>query len=157
MIAGFSAGAAARHLPAILDRANFLAVTEPYELRFFEDVLDWIKTLAKEDPDSHLHVIAALERLQEVGPALRRPTVGAIERSRYRNMRELRSRGGGTVSIRMLFVFDPERRAIFLVAGNKAAGRRWAAWYPRAIKEADDKFTAYLDALEQEKKEGQGK
>lgn len=120
-------------------------------------MLDWIKTLAKEDPDSHLHVIAALERLQEVGPALRRPTVGAIEKSRYRNMRELRPRSGGTVSIRMLFVFDPERRAIFLVAGNKAAGRQWAAWYPRAVKEADDKYTAYLEALEQEKKEGQGR
>ncbi|MFD1657600.1 type II toxin-antitoxin system RelE/ParE family toxin [Streptomyces caeni] len=132
-------------------------MAEPCELRFFEDVLDWIKTLAKEDPDSHLHVIAALERLQEVGPALRRPTVGAIERSRFRNMRELRPRSGGAVSIRMLFVFDPERRAIFLVAGNKAAGRQWAAWYPKAIKEADDKYTAYLEALEQEKKEGQGR
>ncbi|WP_307865370.1 type II toxin-antitoxin system RelE/ParE family toxin [Streptomyces montanisoli] len=106
---------------------------------------------------SHLHVIAALERLQEVGPALRRPTVGAIEKSRYRNMRELRPRSGGTVSIRLLFVFDPERRAIFLVAGNKAAGRQWAAWYPKAIKEADGKYTAYLEALEQEKREGQGR
>ncbi|MGW4239359.1 type II toxin-antitoxin system RelE/ParE family toxin [Streptomyces sp. NPDC004749] len=132
-------------------------MAETYELRFFEDVLDWIKTLAKEDPDSHLHVIAALERLQEVGPALRRPPVGAIEKSRYRNMRELRPRSGGTVSIRMLFVFDPERRAIFLVAGNKAAGRQWAAWYPRAVKEADGKYTACLDALKQEKKEGQGR
>ncbi|WP_326753507.1 type II toxin-antitoxin system RelE/ParE family toxin [Streptomyces hirsutus] len=123
-------------------------MAEPYELRFFDDVLDWIKRLAKEDSDSHLHVIAALERLQEVGPALRRPTVGAIEKSRYRNMRELRPRSGGTVSIRMLFVFDPERRAIFLVAGNKAAGRQWASWYPRAIREADGKYAAYLEALE---------
>ncbi|WP_424921638.1 type II toxin-antitoxin system RelE/ParE family toxin [Streptomyces sp. wa1] len=72
----------------------------PYELRFFADVLDWIHALAKEDPDSHDHVIAALERLQEAGPALRRPTVGAIEDSRYRNMRELRPRNGSTVSIR---------------------------------------------------------
>ncbi|UIX31771.1 hypothetical protein [Streptomyces sp. GQFP] len=54
-------------------------------------------------------------------------------------------------------MFDPERRAIFLVAGNKAAGRRWAAWCPRAIKEADDKYTAYLEALQQEKKEGQAR
>ncbi|MEQ8147447.1 type II toxin-antitoxin system RelE/ParE family toxin [Streptomyces sp. OP7] len=45
-------------------------------------------------------------------------------------MRELRPRSGTTVSIRMLFVFDPERRAIFLVAGNKAARRQWADWYP---------------------------
>jgi hypothetical protein len=137
-------------------------VGEPYELRFFADVLEWIQRLAKEDPDSHLHVIAALERLQEVGPALRRPTVGAIERSRYRNMRELRPRSGGTVSIRLLFVFDPERRAVFLVSGNKAAARQWASWYPKAIKEADDKYTAYLEALEREtldhqQKEGKGR
>lgn len=85
-------------------------------------MLDWIKTLAKEDPDSHLHMTSAPERLQEVGPALRRPTAGAIEKSGYRNMREPRPRSGGAVSIRMLFVLDPERRATFLVAGNKAAG-----------------------------------
>ncbi|MFJ3687854.1 type II toxin-antitoxin system RelE/ParE family toxin [[Kitasatospora] papulosa] len=122
----------------------------PYELRFFPDVLDWIRTLAKEDPDSHDHVLAALERLQEAGPALRRPTVGAIEDSRFRNMRELRPRNGSTVSIRMLFVFDPVRRAVFLVAGNKASGRQWAAWYPKAIKEADAKYMAYLKALKEE-------
>ncbi|MET8439660.1 type II toxin-antitoxin system RelE/ParE family toxin [Streptomyces sp. NPDC052071] len=122
----------------------------PYELRFFADVLDWIRTLAKEDPDSHDHVLAALERLQEAGPALRRPTVGAIEDSRFRNMRELRPRNGSTVSIRMLFVFDPVRRAVFLVAGNKASGRQWAAWYPKAIKEADAKYMAYLEALKEE-------
>ena len=29
-------------------------MAEPYELRFFEDVLDWIKRLAKEDPDTTL-------------------------------------------------------------------------------------------------------
>jgi len=52
-------------------------------------------TLAKEDPDSHLHVTAALERLQEVGPALSRPTVGAIEKSRYRNMRDCVPAAGG--------------------------------------------------------------
>ncbi|MFJ8167002.1 type II toxin-antitoxin system RelE/ParE family toxin [Streptomyces sp. NPDC094473] len=106
--------------------------------------------LAKEDPDSHDHVIAALERLQEAGPALRRPTVGAIEDSRYRNMRELRPRNGSSVSIRMLFVFDPVRRAVFLVAGNKASGRQWAAWYPKVIKEADAKYMAYLEALKEE-------
>ncbi|MEV2243940.1 type II toxin-antitoxin system RelE/ParE family toxin [Streptomyces sp. NPDC049970] len=128
----------------------FFIVDGPYEIRFFADVLEWIHVLAKEDPDSHDHVIAALERLQEVGPALRRPTVGAVEGSGYRNMRELRPRSGSTVSIRMLFVFDPLRRAVFLVAGNKATGRQWATWYPKAIKEADAKYMAYLEALKEE-------
>ncbi|MET8680134.1 type II toxin-antitoxin system RelE/ParE family toxin [Streptomyces sp. NPDC004647] len=125
----------------------------PYELRFFSDVLEWINNLAKEDSDSHDHVIAALERLQEAGPALRRPTVGTIENSQYHNMRELRPRSGAAVSIRMLFIFDPARRAIFLVAGNKADRRQWDAWYAKAIKEADRKFTAYLEALEKEDEE----
>lgn len=140
-------------VPRILASATIADVGKPYELRFFEDVLDWIKTLAKEDPESHLHVIAALERLQEVGPALRRPTVGAIEKSTYRNMRELRPRSGATVSIRMLFVFDPERRAIFLIAGNKATRKQWTAWYSKAIKEADAKYASYLEALATENKE----
>ncbi len=50
----------------------------------------------------------------------------------------------------MLFVFDPARRAIFLVAGDKASGNKWEAWYPKAIKEADRKYAAYPEALETE-------
>ena len=125
---------------------------ENYELRFFSDVLDWINALAKEDPDSHDHVIAALERLQEVGPAIRRPTVGAISRSRFRNMLELRPRSGSRVSIRLLFAFDPARRAIFLVAGNKAADGKWGAWYREAVAAADEKYAAYLEAMEREER-----
>jgi hypothetical protein len=121
-----------------------------YELRFFGEVWSWIETLRKEDPDSYDHVIAALERLQEGGPAVRRPTVGTIRGSRFRNMRELRPRSGSRVSIRMLFAFDPGRRAIFLVAGNKAAEHQWAAWYGKAIPEADEKYAAYIKAAEGE-------
>lgn len=65
-------------------------------------------------------------------------------------MRESRPRSGANVSIRMLFVFDPTRSAIFLVAGDKAARRQWDSWYPKAIREADRKYTAYLEALEKE-------
>lgn len=42
-----------------------------------------------------------------------------------------------------------------MAAGNKAARRQWADWYPRAVKDADDGHTAYLEALEQEKRKGQ--
>jgi hypothetical protein len=128
-------------------------VAEAYELRFFDDVLEWINDLRKSDRETYLHVIAALERLQEVGPALRRPTVGAVEGSRYRNMRELRPRSGRSVSIRLLFVFDPRRRAIFLVAGDKAERRQWEAWYPKAIKEADTRYEAYLEVLQKEERD----
>jgi hypothetical protein len=129
-------------------------VARRYELRFFRDVWDWIETLSKEDPDSYDHVVAALERLQDAGPAVRRPTVGTINGSRFRNLRELRPRSGSKVSIRMLFAFDPVRRAIFLVAGNKAEGHQWAAWYRKAVAEADDRYAAYLEAIERRDEHG---
>ncbi|MFZ4132598.1 hypothetical protein ACOZEM_32295 [Streptomyces cellulosae] len=42
-----------------------------------------------------------------------------------------------------------------MAADDKAARRQWADWYPRAVKEADDRYTAHLEALEQEKRKGQ--
>ncbi|WP_133169072.1 type II toxin-antitoxin system RelE/ParE family toxin [Streptomyces sp. DH-12] len=81
------------------------------------DVLDRIETLAEEDPESHLRVTAALERLQEAGPALRRPTADATGRGRCRSTRESRPRGSGSAGIRMLFVLAPERRAVAVGSG----------------------------------------
>lgn len=61
----------------------------------------------------------------------------------------------GRVKIRggCLFVFDPGRRAIFLVAGDKAERRQWEAWYPKAIKEADARYEDYLEALQKEERD----
>lgn len=41
----------------------------------------------------------------------------------------------------MLFVFDPERAAIILVAGDKAG--RWANWYDEAIPMAERRYEEY--------------
>ena len=54
-------------------------------------------------------------------------------------MKELRSFGG---NLRALFAFDPERRAIVLVGGDKAGD--WAGWYERNIPIADDLYDEYL-------------
>jgi hypothetical protein len=129
---------------ALLRYPNVLTMNEPYELRLYSDVADWLNELDRRDPESYDHVIAAIERLLQAGPGLRRPTVGTIENSRYRNMRELRPRSGSTVSIRILFVFDPKRRVLLLVAGNKAAESQWAKWYAKAIREADTRYALYL-------------
>ena len=125
-----------------------------YELKFFTDVIDWIDGLRGTDRESYHSVIAALEHLRDVGPGLRRPTVGAVEGSQYRNMRELRPRSGSRMSIRILFAFDPRSRAVFLIAGNKAASSKWDRWYPAAIKEADERYAAWLEQIELETKEG---
>ena len=42
----------------------------------------------------------------------------------------------------MLFVFDAERRAVFLVGGDKS--RKWSDWYKMAIPRAEDAYTEHL-------------
>jgi len=41
-----------------------------------------------------------------------------------------------------LFIFDPQRRAILLVAGDKAG--HWTRWYRDAIKLAEDRYDRFL-------------
>jgi hypothetical protein len=42
----------------------------------------------------------------------------------------------------MLFAFDPERRAIVLVAGDKKG--EWNKWYPRQIRLAEQRYLQHL-------------
>lgn len=53
------------------------------------------------------------------GPGLGRPRVDTLKGSRYANMKELRFDADNGVW-RVAFAFDPERRAVLLVAGDKA-------------------------------------
>ncbi len=57
------------------------------------------------------------------------------------NLKELRPGSAGKTEIRILFIFDPKRRAILLVAGDKAGNR--TRWYRDAIKLAEDRYTRY--------------
>lgn len=47
-------------------------------------------------------------------------------------------------ALRVLFVFDPLRRAVFLLGGDKTG--RWTEWYRTAVPIADDLFDEYLTA-----------
>lgn len=55
---------------------------------------------------------------------------------------ELRPPSGGRTEIRILFVFDPWRSAILLIAGDKAG--QWSRWYRSAIPEAEQRYALYL-------------
>lgn len=68
-----------------------------------------------------------------------------ISGSRHKNMKELRPGSSGNSELRVLFAFDPERRAIMLVAGDKAGN--WTRWYNKNIPVADDLFDDHLDRL----------
>jgi hypothetical protein len=110
-----------------------------------ELVEEWLTAL---DQSSYEQVVAALELLAERGPQLGRPLVDTVVGSRHNNMKELRPGSSGRSELRVLFAFDPERRAILLVAGDKAGN--WAKWYRVSIPIADDRFTEHLDRLERE-------
>ena len=83
-----------------------------------------------------------MELLTKRGPAPGRPAVDRITGSRLHNLKELRPGSAGKTEIRILFIFDPQRRAVLPVAGDKAGNR--ARWYRDAIKLAEDRYARFL-------------
>ncbi len=61
-------------------------------------------------------------------------------------MKELRPGSAGTSEIRILFAFDPVRRAVLLVAGDKSGN--WQHWYETAIPAADERYDLHLTEIE---------
>lgn len=106
----------------------------PWEVVYTERAFEWITGL---DDDSYEHVMAAVEVLETHGPALGRPLVDHIEGSRHHNMKELRAS-----TFRALFAFDPKRRAVVLLGGDKRGD--WSGWYERNVPIADDLYDEYL-------------
>src|SRR6266498_1571925 len=99
-----------------------------WEVEYTNEFFDWWNSLLSRDQDA---VLAAVELLEQSGPALGRPLVDSIRSSRHHDMKELRPPRTG---IRILFAFDPRRTAILLLGGNKAG--RWREWYREAIPHA---------------------
>lgn len=79
------------------------------------------------------------------GPRLDRPLVDTIKVSRHKSMKELRPGSTRKSELRILFVFDPKRQAILLIAGDKSDN--CIRWYKRNIPIADDLFDEYLQKL----------
>ena len=52
---------------------------------------------------------------------------------------------------RVAFAFDPKRKAILLVAGDKSGGSE-RRFYRELIRQADDRFDAHLARLKKEGK-----
>ncbi|AFV87929.1 helix-turn-helix domain-containing protein [Acidipropionibacterium acidipropionici ATCC 4875] len=105
-------------------------------------IADWLAGL---DEGSQVQVVAAIELLKSIGPQLGRPLVDTVKASRHKNMKELRPGSSGRTELRILFAFDPRRKAILLIAGDKS--NDWDRWYRRNIPLADDLFDEHLRAL----------
>ena len=83
--------------------------------------------------------------LRDYGPGLGRPTVDTLKGSRHTNMKEMRFSHGKDVW-RVAFAFDPLRKAVLLVAGNKV-GADQRLFYKRLIDNADERLALHLSEL----------
>jgi len=90
-------------------------------------------------------LLAMTRLLQQFGPQLGRPRVDTLKDSRHANMKELRFDAADGVW-RVAFAFDPKRRAILLIAGDKAGGSQ-KRFYRELIRRADQRFDAHLTRL----------
>jgi hypothetical protein len=90
-------------------------------------------------------ILALARLLRRFGPQLGRPRVDTLKGSRHANMKELRfSANDG--EWRLAFAFDPKRKAVLLVAGDKSGGSG-TRFYRELIRKADDRFDAHLARL----------
>jgi hypothetical protein len=113
-----------------------------WEIEITDQFADWYENVTFDEAE---RINVAVEQLELHGPALRRPYVGTIKRSRYKHIKELIPHGG---FIRILFAFDPRRHAILLIGGDKTD--QWDPWYDQMIPIADKLYTEYLDELRKE-------
>lgn len=114
-------------------------------IEFDEDFSVWFESI--ELPVQN-EILAALKVLRQLGPSLGRQRVDSVKGSRHSNMKELRVQCKGS-PWRILFAFDPDRKAILLVGGDKTGDERF---YKTNIPIADARFDKHLEELKEAKR-----
>lgn len=122
------------HNPAVQWTVQFVQEFEP---EF--DVLDE----AVQD-----ELLARAKLLQQFGPSLGRPWADTLKGSRHANLKELRF-DASNGAWRVAFAFDPRRRGILLVAGDKS-GTSEQRFYRALIEKADARLDSHLERLKHE-------
>jgi|SRR5581483_6373698 len=105
---------------------------------------------AKLPSNGQAEVIAKVDLLKLFGPKLGRPHADTLNGSRHANMKELRA-DTSEHALRIAFAFDPERRGILLVAGDKT-GVGQKRFYRQLIIKADELFDMHLATLKSRRK-----
>ena len=108
-----------------------------WQVEVSDEFADWYAGLNDDESESVNYSVGLLE---EAGPLLGRPHVDSIRQSRHPNMKELRVQHMGS-PYRILFAFDPRRRAYLILGGDKTGDSRW---YERWIPVADKIYDRYL-------------
>ena len=115
-----------------------------WDVEFTDEFELWWNEL---DEEEQVSIAASVRLLEELGPALPRPHVDTVSRSKHSNMKELRTQHQGR-PLRTFFAFDPTRKAILLIGGDKTGDKRF---YERMIPEADRLFSEHLQELQKDK------
>lgn len=97
-------------------------------------------------------LLAVAKLLIDYGPQLGRPYADTLKGSKHPKMKELRFQALQG-EWRAAFAFDPERKAILLVAGDKS-GASQTRFYKQLIAKADRRFSAHLQKLKAGRKKG---
>jgi hypothetical protein len=95
-------------------------------------------------------IAALVEKMRVVGPMMTRPASDTLDGSHFSNMKELRV-DVENGAWRVAYAFDPTRKAILLVAGNKS-GTSQKRFYKSLIRKADERFAEHLEELEKTRK-----
>jgi hypothetical protein len=111
----------------------------PWTVFNHDDFEPEYEALAEDVQDELLVVRLLLERF---GPRLGRPHVDTLSGSKLSNLKEIRfSTADG--EWRFAFAFDPKRRAVILVGGDKS-GIAKDRFYKPLIKRAEARFADWL-------------
>jgi hypothetical protein len=113
-----------------------------WKVEFYSDFVPEFRALSRE---VKRHLAAQVEFLETLGPLLSRPFADTLKGTKYSNRKELRFDADGGVW-RVAFIFDPERNAILLVAGDKS-GTSEDRFYRNLIRTAEERYARRLIAL----------
>ena len=123
-----------------MDAARWTLIVHP-------EVRDWLHEVRKADRAAAALVGQAIQHVIDGrGPDEGRPMVDRVKGSRVHNLKELRPASAGETEVRILFVFDPGRQMVLLVAGDKSGN--WRRWYEVTIPLAEARYAEHLAALE---------
>lgn len=108
-----------------------------WEIVQIPEFSDWFDSL---DEDAREDILSSVLVLENIGPILGRPRVDTIKGSKIKNLKELRVQSNGR-PFRILFFFDPYKRAILLIGGNKQNDK---LFYEKKIAEAEKLYKKYF-------------
>jgi len=112
---------------------------------FHDDFEPEFKAFSQEVQNELLATALAVRKL---GPEADRPHVGTLNNPDHPNMKEMIfTANNGAEVWRAAFAFDPQRKAIILVAGDKQ-GMNQRKFYKDLLRNANKRYDNHLKTLE---------